>query len=79
MLTVAIAITVRKMVVLTQFGYFSFFLLSACIVNHSGVPLPVLDSKQIKNVIWLSITDQQMSRKNTLLMKIVQSCMWKRV
>ena len=39
-------------VVLTQFGYISF-LLSACIVKHSGVPLPVLDSKQIKNLIWL--------------------------
>ena len=43
-------------VVLTQFGYLSF-LLSACIVNkHSGVPLPALDSKQIKNLSWLSRT-----------------------
>ena len=31
-------------VVFTQFGYLSF-LLSACIVKHSGVPLPALDSK----------------------------------
>ena len=42
-------------VVLTQFGYLSF-LLSAWIVKHSGVPLPALDSTQIKNLIWLSRT-----------------------
>ena len=42
-------------VILTQFGYLSF-LLSACIVKHSGVPLPALDSKQIKNLIWISRT-----------------------
>ena len=42
-------------VVLTQFGYLSF-LLSACIVKHSGVPQPALDSKQTKNLIWLSRT-----------------------
>ena len=48
--------TVKKgKVVLTQFGYVSF-LLSACIVNPSGVPLPALDSKQVKNLIWLSRT-----------------------
>ena len=41
------------MVVLTQFSYFSFLLL-ASIVEHSGVPLPALDSKQIKNLTWLS-------------------------
>ena len=41
------------MVVLTQFGYFSFLLL-ASIVEHSGVPLPALDSTQIKNLTWLS-------------------------
>ena len=33
-------------VVSTQFGYLSFLSL-ACIVKHSGVPLPALDSKQI--------------------------------
>ena len=44
-----------KKVVLTQFGYITF-LLSACIVKHSGVPLPALHSKQIKNLIWLSRT-----------------------
>ena len=54
-------------VVFIQFGYLSF-LLSACIVKHSGVPLPALDSKQIKNLIWLS------SWEDTLLMKFVQSC-----
>ena len=63
-LSVAFFLSVRKsdcckkgMVVLTQFGYVSF-LLSACIVKHSGVPLPALDSKQIKN----------------LMNEIVQSC-----
>ena len=40
-------------VVLTQFGYLSFLLL-VCIVKHSDVPLPALDSKQIKNLIRLS-------------------------
>ena len=40
---------------MTQFGYLTF-LLSACIVEHSGVPLPALDSKQIKNLIWLART-----------------------
>ena len=43
----------KKWVVLTHFGYLSF-LLSACIIKHSGVPLPALDSTQIKNLIWLS-------------------------
>ena len=42
-------------VVLTQFGYLSFLLL-VCIVKHSEVPLPALDSKQIKNLIRLSRT-----------------------
>ena len=36
-------------VVLTQFGYLSFLSL-VCIVKHSGVPLPALDSTQIKNL-----------------------------
>ena len=44
----------KGMVVLTEFDYFSF-LLSACI-KHSGVPLAALNSKQIKNLIWLSRT-----------------------
>ena len=39
-------------IVLTQFGYLSFLLL-VCIVKHSWAPLPALDSKQIKNLIWL--------------------------
>ena len=33
------------------YGYFL-----SSIVKHSGVPLPALDSKQIKNLIWLSRT-----------------------
>ena len=41
----------KGMVVLT---HLVSFLLSACIVKHSGVPLPALDSTQIKNLIWLS-------------------------
>ena len=40
---------------MTQFGYVSFLSL-VCIVKHSGVPLPALDSTQIKNLIWLSRT-----------------------
>ena len=42
-------------VVLIQCGYLHF-LLFVCIVKHSGVPLPALDSKQINNLIWLSRT-----------------------
>ena len=42
-------------VVLIQCGYLHFLLL-VCIVEHSGVPLPALDSKQINNLIWLSRT-----------------------
>ena len=45
--------TVKRKAVLTHYGYLSF-LLPACIVKHSGVPLPALDCKQIKNLIWLS-------------------------
>ena len=41
--------------VLTQFGYLSVLSL-VCIVKHSDVPLPALDSKQIKNLIRLSRT-----------------------
>ena len=52
-------------VVLPQFGYISF-LLSACIVEHIGVPLPALDSTQIKNLIWLSRTLANV----TLLLKL---------
>ena len=40
---------------LTQFCYLVFSW-SACTVEHSGVPLPALDSTQIKNLIWLSRT-----------------------
>ena len=42
-------------VVLTQFGYLSFLLI-VCIVKHSGVPLPALDSTEIKNLIRLART-----------------------
>ena len=42
-------------VVMTQFGYLSFLSL-LCIIKPSGVPLPALDSTQIKNLIWLSRT-----------------------
>ena len=42
-------------VVLTQYGDLSFLSL-VWIVKHSGVPLPALDSKQIKNLIWFSRT-----------------------
>ena len=59
-------------VVLTQFGYLSF-LLSACIVKHSGVPLPALDSKQIKNLIWLSRTLANVMGEY-FANEIVQSC-----
>jgi len=37
-------------VVLTQFGYITFHLI-VCIIKHSEVLLPALDSKQIKNLI----------------------------
>ena len=40
-------------VVLTQFGYITFLLI-VCIIKHSEVQLPALDSKQIKNLIWFS-------------------------
>ena len=40
-------------VVLTQFGYITFLLI-VCIIKHSEVPLPALDSKQIKNLFWVS-------------------------
>ena len=59
-------------VVLTQFCYLSF-LLSACIVKHSGVPLPALDSKQIKNLIWLSRTLANVI-EDYFANEIVQSC-----
>ena len=47
------SIYITGKVVLTQFGYLSFLV---CTVKHSGVPLPALDSTQIKNLIWLSRT-----------------------
>ena len=53
--TVALCKYTVKKERLTQFGYLSFLLL-VCIVQHSGVPLPALDSKQIKNLIRLSRT-----------------------
>ena len=45
----------KRKVVLTQFGYLSFLSL-VCIVKHSGVPLPALDSTQNKNLNRLSRT-----------------------
>ena len=54
-------------VVLTQFGYLTF-LLSAC-----GVPLPALDSKWIKNLIWLSRTLANVMGEY-FANEIVQSC-----
>ena len=42
-------------IVLTQYVYLSV-LLTVCIVKHSGVPLPALDSTQIKNLVWFSRT-----------------------
>ena len=59
-------------VVLTQFGYLSF-LLSACVIEHSGVPLPALDSKQINNLIWLSRTLANVMGEY-FANEIVQSC-----
>ena len=46
---------------------------SSCIVKHSGVPLPVLDSKQIKNLIWLSRTLANVVGEY-FANEIVQSC-----
>ena len=46
-------LTQNAKVVLTQFGYITFHLI-VCIIKHSEVPLPALDSKQIKNLIWFS-------------------------
>ena len=59
-------------VVLTQFGYLSFETL-VCIIKHSGVPLPALDSTQIKNLIWLSRTSVNVMREY-FANEIVQSC-----
>ena len=57
---------------MTQFGYLSFRLLF-CIVKHSGVPLPALDSTQIKNVVWLSRTLVNVMEEY-FPNEIVQSC-----
>ena len=59
-------------VVLTQFGYLSFLLL-VCIVKHGDVPLPALDSKQIKNLIRLSRTLANVMGEY-FANEIVQSC-----
>ena len=61
--------TKKGKVVLTQFGYLSFLSL-VCTIKHSGVPLPALDSSQIKNLIWLSKTLVNVTWDNTLLMKL---------
>ena len=53
--------------VLTQFGYLMF------IVKHSGVPLPALDSTQIKNLIWFSRTLVNVMGE-CFANEIVQSC-----
>ena len=57
-------------VVFTQFDYLSF-LLFVCIVKHSEVPL--LDSKRIKNLIWLSRTLINLTEEY-FANEIVQSC-----
>ena len=57
---------------LTEYGYLSF-LLSACIVKHSGDPLPAFDSKQIKKLIWLSRTLVNVMGEY-FANEIVQSC-----
>ena len=62
----------KGMVVLTQFGYLAFFL-SACIVKHSGVPLPALESTQIKTLIWFSRTLVNVMEEYSAN-EIVQSC-----
>ena len=59
-------------VVLTQFCYCSFLSL-VCVVRHSGIPLPALDSTQIKNLIWLSRTLANVMGKY-FANEIVQSC-----
>ena len=61
----------KGMVVLTQFGYLAF--LSACIVKHSGVPLPALESTQIKTLIWFSRTLVNVMEEY-FANEIVQSC-----
>ena len=58
--------------VLTQFHYISFLLL-VCIVEYRGVPLPALDSTQIKNLIWPSRTLVDVMEEY-FANKIVQSC-----
>ena len=55
-----------------QYGDVSFPLLF-CIVKHSGVPLPALDSTQIKNLIWLSRTLANIMEE-CFANEIVQSC-----
>ena len=57
----------KKWVVLTHFGYLSF-LLSACIIKHSGVPLPALDSKQILSRTLANVMGEYFANE------IVQSC-----
>ena len=62
-------------IVLTHFGYLSFYsYLSACVVKHSGVPLPALDSKQI----WFSRTLATVMGEY-FANEIVQTSIWKRV
>ena len=64
--TVESGYTVKKgKVVLTQFGYLSFYLI--------GVPLPAIDSTQIKNLIWLSRTLVNVMGEY-FANEIVQSC-----
>ena len=59
-------------VVLTQFGYLSFLLI-VCIIKHSGVPLPALDSTEIKNLILFSRTLVNVMGEY-FANEIVQSC-----
>ena len=57
---------------MTQLGYMSFLLI-VCIVKDSGVPLPALDSTQIKNLIRLSRTLVNVMEE-CFANEIVQSC-----
>ena len=62
----------KRKVVLSQFGYLSFLSL-VCIVKHSGIPLPALDSTQIKNLIRLSRSLANVMEE-CFANEIVQSC-----
>ena len=51
-----------------------------CVIKHSGVPLPALDSKQIKYLIDLAFQNISINvMEDYFANEIVQSCAWKRV